>query len=154
MKGRTFFRCPDCGKNSVYMKLGVDDGYCCRTSGCWFWAYASGSDTVDVANRARLRGVNARHPQAAQLREVDFSQPGIDTTGLPQSTVDYLESVEQMLEAAHGKVQTNAGCLRCGHPTDWVYDVFTGDNMCSECGSTALTAMDMNTEGAVGGDMP
>ena len=63
MKGRTFFRCPDCGKNSVYVKPGVLtdslDGYCCRTSGCWFWAYASGSDTVDVENRARLRGVNA-----------------------------------------------------------------------------------------------
>ena len=71
--------CPDCGKNSVYMKLGVDDGYCCRTSGCWFWAYASGSDTVDVANRARLRGVNACHPQRFELREVDFSQP--DTEG-------------------------------------------------------------------------
>ena len=74
MKGRKFFRCPDCDKASVYMKLGSnnDDGWCCRTRGCDFWAYSGGSDSVDVFNRTRLRCSNAGHPEDWRLREVDW----------------------------------------------------------------------------------
>ena len=62
---------------------------------------------------------------------------------LPQSTVDELTRLDDILNDAHGKVMTTKGCKKCGHPTDWVYNAPKGDNQCAECGSLARDAMDI-----------
>lgn len=59
MNRSRYHRCPECGKRNAYMKIdGTDDLWVCRTSGCDWYAYAGGEDTVDVQQRQRLADAN------------------------------------------------------------------------------------------------
>lgn len=55
---RRYLRCPDCERRYVYLRLGADDVWVCRSYECGWYAYNRGRDSMDVEQRARLRAAN------------------------------------------------------------------------------------------------
>ncbi len=55
--GERLLTCPGCRKRGVSLRMdrGPDDVYCCRY--CEWSAYASGSDDIDVIERAKLENL-------------------------------------------------------------------------------------------------
>ena len=61
--GYKFRKCPTCGKRSVYLHLGREDYYACRTkvdrySNCPFYFYTGSTSALDEQNRALLNAAN------------------------------------------------------------------------------------------------
>ena len=102
--------------------------------------------TEELMEELKRRGLASRSAGLYEDKYGDAPRGEYAGQELPQSTVNELESLDDMLAAAHGKVMTHAPCKKCGHDVDWVYNAKAGDNQCAECGSGAMDAMDMSVD--------